>query len=87
MLEFSEYTIYGDNDLEHTDGTTDTTLEKYCRSLSYRIDWDNFTEEDDMVAVIRVNDNECTGALLPGETSRGMWLDRDEWKTGKNTTY
>ena len=87
MLQHSEYTIYGDNDVSHTDGESNTTLENYCKSLSYRIDWDAYTEEDDCVAVIRVLDGKCLGELFPGETSHSMWLSDTEWKTGENTLY
>ena len=57
MLEFSEYTVYGDNDLEHTDGDKNPTLEEYCKSLSLRINWQEFPPEDDMVAIIRVSNS------------------------------
>ena len=87
MLEFSEYTIYGDGDVDWTDGETNETLESYCKSLSYRIDWDAYSEEDDMVCIVQVNQDICSGALFPGEEIKGMWLDEEDWKTGKNNTW
>ena len=88
MLEFSEYTIYGDNSVMLTDGFSNSTLEDYCKSLSLRINWWEFPPEDDMVAIVRLEeDGEFHGALFPGERIISMWLDDNEWKTGKNTTY
>lgn len=87
MIEFSEYTIYGDEDVMLTDGFSNNTLKEYCKSLSLRINWQEFPPEDDMVAIIRVENGEIIGGIFPGERCISMWLEQEEWKTGKNITY
>ena len=90
MLEHSEYTIYGDGDVSHTDGEPNDTLARYCDSLSYRVDWDFYAEEDeenDTVVVVRVLDDQCIGEIFPGEGVKSLWLPESEWKTGENRTW
>ena len=87
MLQFSEYTIYGDGDVENTDGERSDLLESYSNSLSYRINWDEFGDDADLVAVVKVYDDKCSGTLLPDERVVCMWLDDTDWKTGKNNLY
>ena len=66
-IQFCEYTIYGPDSVACTDGEDSIHVYNYCKQISHDIPWEDYTEEDDVIAVVIVEDNEARASLLPGE--------------------